>query len=165
MGRGPPEPQGIDGLAAEADNRSVERDADQRRGAAGNQFHFAPVHLERATELDLHGFAGTSHLPRILMVQPVVRIFALPAVLDRLPEHAVLVAQAIARRRQLHRSHRIEEAGGEPSEAAVAQAGIGFLLDQPEPVEAGLARGRFDIAIQQQIGDVVGQRTADQEFH
>ena len=114
MGRGFPQPQHVDGLAAKADDGPVVGDADQCRRPAGDQLHLAPVHLERAAELDLHDFAGARHLPRILMVQPVVGIFALPAVLDRLPEHAVLVAQAIASRRQLHRRHRIEEAGGEP---------------------------------------------------
>ena len=43
--------------------RRVERDADQRRGAAGDQLHLAPVHLERAAELTSTASLGraTSH--------------------------------------------------------------------------------------------------------
>ena len=66
----------------------------------------------------------------------------LPAVLDRLPEDAVLVAQPVAHGRELHRGHRIEEAGGEPAEPAIAEAGVGLLLEKRQPVELLLVRKR-----------------------
>ena len=163
--RGAPQPQAVDGLAAEADHGPVVGNADQGRGAIGDDLQVALVHLEGAAELDLDGLAAARDLPRVLPAQPVVRMLALPAVLDRLPEHAVLVAQAVAHRRKLHGRHRIEEAGGQPSEAAIAEPGIGLLLDQAEPVEAALARGALDERMQHQVRDVVGQRPADQELH
>ena len=64
------------------------------------------------------------------------------------------------------RGHRVDEAGRQPAEAAVAEAGVGLLLEQAEPVEALLSRdGSLDERVEQQVGDVVGQRPADQELH
>src|SRR5271166_4979289 len=70
----------------------------------------------------------TKDFPRVVAAQPVIRTFALPAVFDRLPEHAIFITQPVTHRRQLHRRHRVEKAGGEPPEPAVYEAGIGFLL-------------------------------------
>ena len=58
----------------------------------------------------------------------------LPAVLDLLAEHAVLVAQAVADRRDLERGQRVEKAGGQPAQPAVAQPRVGLLLEQGVPV-------------------------------
>src|SRR5262249_33283159 len=97
--------------------------------------------------------------------EPVVRLFALPAVLDSLTEDAVFVPQTVADGGKLHRGHRVEEAGREAPEASVAQARVGFLFEQAEPIEAllldGLLRGR----IEEEVRDVVGQGAADEELH
>ena len=42
---------------------------------------------------------------------------------------------------QLHRGHRVEEAGGQAAEPAVAEPGVGLLLEQAEPVEVLLRDG------------------------
>ena len=105
MGCGAPEPQGVDGLAAEADDGTVERNADQGRGATRYQLQAPAGDPDGAPELDLHRVAGTGHLPWILATQPVVGMLTLPAVLDGLPEHAVFVAQAVSHRRKLHGRH------------------------------------------------------------
>ena len=93
------------------------------------------MHLERAVQRDLDPVLRAGDFPRVRAAEPVVRALPLPAVLDRLPEHAVLVAQPVAHGRQLHRRHRVEEAGREPPEAAVAETGVGLLLEEAEPVE------------------------------
>ena len=46
--RGRPEPQRVDRLAAVADDRPIERDADQARRPAGDRPQVAAAHLERA---------------------------------------------------------------------------------------------------------------------
>ena len=71
-------------------------------------------------------------------------LLALPAVLDRLPKHAVLVAQPVAHRRELQGRHRIEEARCQPPETAIAEPGIGFLLHQAEPVQVALEQAALD---------------------
>ena len=78
-----------------------------------------------------HGSGRRSQLSGLLV---------LPAVLDGLSEDAVFVAQPVAHGRELHRRHRIEEARRQAPEPAVAQARVGLLLEQLEPVEAAFAR-------------------------
>ena len=99
----------------------------------------AAAQLERAVELHFDRLVRARDLPRVRAAEPVVRLLVLPAVLDGLPEDAVLVAQAVAHGRELHRRHRVEEARGQAPEPAVAQARVGFLLQELEPVEVLLA--------------------------
>ena len=90
----------------------------------------------------------------------------LAAVDDRLREHAVFIAHAVAPRREFERCHRIEEAGGEPAEAAVAERGVGFALDElGERRSAGGCEGGFGGVSEIQRGERVIERAADQEFH
>src|SRR4051812_28495100 len=86
------------------------------------------VHLERAAELDFYCLVQTTHLPRVVTAQPMVRAFALPAVFDGLLEHAIFISQSVAHRRQLHRRHRVEKTSGESPEASVSKAGIRLLF-------------------------------------
>ena len=53
-----------------------------------------------------------------------------------LAEHAVFVADAVAHARHAQRGHRIEEAGRQPAEAAVAQRRVGLALGQRVDVDA-----------------------------
>ena len=117
-----PQPQRVDRLAAVADHRPIVGDADQRRGPFGTTA--AAAAASRTTQLSGTSTvsSGPGDLPRVGPAQPVVRLLDLPAVLDLLPEDAVLVAQAVADRRDLQRGQRVDEAGGQPAEAAVAQA-------------------------------------------
>ena len=138
-GRGP-EAQRVDRLAAVAHDRPVERDADQASTAARRSGCSVPPRISNEQFSLTSTFSSgraTSH--GIGAAQPVVRLLVLPAVLDGLPEDAVLVAQPVAHGRELHRGHRVEEARGQAPEPAVAQAGVGLLLEQAEPVEVLLA--------------------------
>ena len=166
IGRGGgPEPERVDGLAAVAHHRAIERQAEQARWPAGDHAQAAAAHLERAAELDLHLLLRPGDLPRVGPPQPVVRLLALPAILDRLPEDAVLVAQPVAHGRELHRGHRVEEARREAAEPAVAEAGVRLLLEQGEPVEALVVGDPLRDRIEEEVHDVVGERAPDQELH
>ena len=60
---------------------------------------------------------------------------------------------------------RVDEARREPAEPAVAEAGVGLLLEEfgePQPLVPG---GGVDQGRQHQVRDVVRQRPADQELH
>ena len=160
-----PQPQRVDRLAAVADDRTIERHAEQARRTAGYRPQTAALHLERRAEPDLDRLLRSRNFPRIRMPQPVVRLFALPAVLDRLLEDAVFVAQPVPHRRKLHRRHRIEKAGGEPAEPAIAEPGVGLLLEDREPVELLFVKEAARDRVEAQVQDVVGQRAPDQELH
>jgi hypothetical protein len=87
-----------------------------------------------------------------------------PAILEALLENAVLVAQAVTRRREPERRHGIEETRGEPAEAAVAQARVRLDVEQLHPLSATLVEGLADDRIEHQVHDGVGERAADQEL-
>ena len=106
-----------------------------------------------------------NHFPRVRAAQPVVGLFVLPAVSNGLFEDAVLVAQAIAHRRQLHGRHGFDETGGQASQASVAQAGIRLLVEQFVPIDVLLAAGLQHGRVEQQVRYVARQRAADQELH
>ena len=112
----------------------------RRRRLAGDGARAAAAHLERAVQLDFDLLVAADDLPRVRAAEPVVRLFVLPAVLDGLAEHAVFVPQTVTHGRKLHRGHRVEEASRQAAEPAVAQAGIGFLLQEAEPIEVLLLR-------------------------
>ena len=106
-GGGAPQAKRVDRLAAVTDHWPVIGDADQRRGGVRNHAQRARAQFERAGERHLDALGGAHHLPRIGMAQPIVRALLLPAVANSLPEDAMLVAQSVAHRRQLHRRHRV----------------------------------------------------------
>ena len=60
---------------------------------------------------------------------------------------------------------RIEEASRQAPETPIAQARVGFLLQQLEPIEVLLLDGFFRDGIEEKVRDVVGQRAADEKFH
>src|SRR4029434_3246790 len=103
-------------------------------------------------------------LPGIGPPQPVIGLLLLPAVPDGLPEDSVLVPEAVAHGRQLQGGHRVYEAGREPPEATVAEAGVGLLFEQGDPVESLFAWRVRQQRVVEQVHDVVRERAADQEL-
>ena len=103
-----------------------------------------------------HGSGRRSQLSGLLL---------LPAVLDGLLEHAVLISQAVADGRELHGGHRVQEACCQTSEPAVTQAGIGFLLEHSEPIEFLVFDGLLRERIEQKVRHIVGERPADEKLH
>ncbi len=160
-----PQPEGVDRPAAVPHHRAVVGHAEQVGGTAGDGAEDAIFEVKGAADGNLDRFPRPGHFPRVRLGQPVVRVFGLEAVFDRLPEHAVLVAQAVPHGRDLQRGQRFDEAGRESSEAAVAEAGVRLLFEQPEPVEVLLLGGLPDGGVEQEVHDVVRQRTSDEKLH
>ena len=80
----------------------------------------------------------TLQLERIAVLQPVVRHLALETVLDLLLEHTVGIADAAAVSVVAARCERVEEAGGQSSETAVAESRIRLLVLKHVDVEPEL---------------------------
>ena len=122
------------------------------------------VPLGAATPVHVVGDLRLGDLPRIAVAQPLVGDFDLPAVADLLVEDAELVADAVADRRTLQRRQRIEIAGGEPSETAVAQAR--FLLARQNDVEILPELGHRGARrlLEIEVDQVVAQVRSHQEF-
>jgi hypothetical protein len=90
---------------------------------------------------DLAADFRTGDLPRVSVAEPLVRRLDLPAVADLLVEESELVSDAIADCGYLERGERVQVAGGQPSQSAVAQARLLFLLEQRSEVQAELRHG------------------------
>ena len=89
----------------------------------------------------------------------------LPAVPDGLLEDTVFIAQAVAHGWDLHRRHRVEKASRQAPQTPIPQTRVGFLFQQLEPIEVLLLDGFFRDRIEEKVGDVVGQRAADEKLH
>ena len=73
-------------------------------------------------------------------LSPPPSISHLSAVLDALREDAVLVADAVAVGGQSDGGHRVQEAGSQPTEAAVTQTGVLLYVLQLLDVKTHLAK-------------------------
>src|SRR5262245_37257524 len=89
----------------------------------------------------------------------------LPALFNRLPEDSILVAQTVAHCRQLHGGHGVEKASCQSPQSAIAEARIGFLVQQVGQIELLMLSGLLDGGIEKEVHHVVGQRTADEKLH
>ena len=104
----------------------------------------------------------TRDFPRIDGAQPVVGALDLRTVANHLPENAVLVAQAVADGRVLERGERVDEAGREPAQAAVAESCIGLFLDHRIEIPSLLLQRTLNQRFRGEIHHVVAQRAAEQ---
>ena len=135
LGRlGAPQPQGVDDAVAEARDHVVVGDAEHVPSgdpARALDAVLVDVLLGVTAEVHLDGGLRVRELPRGAQPQPRVRALDLAAVLvEGLPEDAVLVADAVADAGHVHGGQRVDEAGGQPAETAVAQPGLDLLRAQ-----------------------------------
>ena len=77
----------------------------------------------------------------------------------------MIIADAVTVGRESDGRHRVEEAGGQAPEAAVAECGVRFVGQQGVVVDAELRDHRPNGVIQAQVGDGVFQQAADEELH
>ena len=120
--------------------------------------------FDRAAEADLEGAFAPLELPGIAVIEPGLRQFDLPAVMDLLAEHAVDVADAIAMRRDVDGRHAFHEAGGEPAEAAIAERRVRLQRGDEVEVDAERRQRLAHVVHQAEIGEGVAHQAADQEF-
>src|SRR5690606_22716204 len=109
------------------------------------------VALRVAAELHRCRPLRARDLPRIAEREPLVGALDLPAVDDLLLEDAELVAYAVRERRNLERRERIDEARGEPSEAAIAEPGLRLLGEQPVEVEPQVLDRVFHLIVDAEV--------------
>jgi hypothetical protein len=120
--------------------------------------------LDNAAEADLMAGIRPCDLPRIAEGQPVLGILLLPAILNDLTEHAVIVADAIAMCGDGQRRHALHEAGGQAPEAAIAQRRVMLDVAQPVVVNTEFGKCRAHAFDQAEIVERVVQQPADQKL-
>jgi hypothetical protein len=123
------------------------------------------IDFDRATEADRVANVGAQNFPVVAGAHPVVGLFDLPAVANGLREHAVLVAQAVAERRQAEFGARVEKTCCQPPQTAVAERCVFLVLEQ---IGQRLADGRELLAhraFEAECRQCVAERAAHQKFH
>ena len=118
--------------------------------------------LDPAVEPDAEPGAGPRDLPRVAVPEPAVGHLDLGAVHDPLVEDPVVVAQAVAVRGVAERGERVEEARGEPPQAAVAEAGVPLRLAQVLERVAELLERLLALGGEVEVDQAVAERAADQ---
>ncbi len=127
--------------AAPAHDRGVERLGLHHLGRApaiGLLVVLALDLLDAAAEADVIEHLRPLEFPGIARRQPVLRRLGLPAVVDHLPEQAMVVTDAIAVGGHPQAGHALHETGREPPQAAIAERRVRFDLHQPIVVDAQL---------------------------
>ena len=162
-----PQPQCIDMTPAPARHRRI-------IGHGLNRFRRMPgvAFIAIRIELGFHIAAkadGVIHLwplefPRVAKGQPVLGIFLLPAILDHLPEQAIVIAYAIAIGRHRQCGHTFHETGGEAAKAAIAKGRIRLHRAQCVEVNIQFLKGGAHRLGNADIAQRVKQQPSDEKF-
>ena len=160
---GGPKAQRVRPAPAPAGHRCVVTDGQhgfrRRPGSAGTIGAHGPAEVDSVARLRPFELPGTG------LAQPVLRLLDLPAVLERLPEQSVVVANAVAAGGETHGRHGVEEAGGETPEAAVAERGVRLVGEERAVVDAEALDDRPQPFVEPQVDDRILEQPADEEFH
>ena len=161
-----PQAQGVHVVGVVAGDLHVAGDG-QHAGVVLVYHHQVPVvpaGANLAAEVYLLGLLQLGQQPRVAQLHPVVRQLHLLTLHDLLLEDAQLIADGIARRRDLQRGHAVQIAGGQTAEAAVAQTGIRLHVENVRRPEAQLADGGGQLVQQLQIEGVFHQAAPHEEL-
>ena len=162
-GLGRPQAQRVGGLGAVTRND----------GVVGHGAHVVAVHPlvavavahHMTAELDAVVHLRPGKLPGVGGVEPVVGHLHLAAVHNGLPEHAVVVADAVAITRDAERGHRIQKTGRQPAQAAVAQSSIGLQLGHGVHVHAQFGQRLAHRGLQLQRNQRIAEGAPHQKLH
>jgi len=164
-----PDAERIDDAVLVSEHRNIIRHGADGRIIFVNVFVLSRLRIEFnpcvPAEADFLGMLRTLQFKRIDILQPVVRHFDLIAVPDLLLEHSVMIADAAAVGFVSESRQRIQEAGSQSSEAAVAQCRIRLLIFQRIDIAVQVFQCFPDAVILAQVEQVVSQKASDQEFH
>ena len=120
--------------------------------------------FDAAAEMHVIDHFRPLEFPGVAETQPFVGIFLLPALRDDLAEQAEIVADAVADGGDRQRRHALHEAGGQPSEAAIAERRVRLAFAQVGETDAEIAKRCLEYRQQPHIVQRIGEQTADQEF-
>ena len=163
-----PQAQSVDRAIAVARDWQIVRHRQHVVSIQPAPAHFA-IGFDKAlgapTELDPLGVLRTLQFPQVAAAQPVIRLFNLVAVLDALAEHAIGVTNAVAHHGQPQRGATVHEAGGQPSQTAVAQASVVLTFSEFFQSQTQIIERLADRLGHAQIEHGVAEGAPHQELH
>ena len=118
-----------------------------------------------AVKADLLRLVGVALDPHLAAGQPVVGSLLLPAVDDLLLEDAVLIQNGVAGAGDAVGGHAVEVARRQTAQAAVAQAGVGFLVVDGVDLDAGVGQHALGHVVEAEVEQAGAQAAAHQELH
>ena len=122
------------------------------------------VVLHPSVKRHAHAEIRATDQPWVVVRQPGVGDLHLAALDEGLAEQTELVMDAVTDGRDIQRRQRIQEAGGEAAEAAVAEAHVGlFFRHRLQVLPEALQGGPRDLA-QAEVHEVVGEDAPHQVF-
>src|SRR5437899_3163555 len=92
--------------------------------------------FDSSIDRDDDGLLGTRDQPGRHFAAPAVGALTLEAIADFLAKETELVINPVGVAGEIQRRERIEKAGGEAAEAAIAEGGIGFFIEKRGQVDA-----------------------------
>ena len=162
-----PKAEEIHRVGAVAGDRNVVGNADDLLGVHPARDVVALVVediFDVAVELDRLGEFGPHDFPRRAEAHPVVGQFDLVALVEFLAEEAELVVNAVADGGIIERGERIEEAGGQTAETAVAEAHVVFLAAEVIEVQAQFVKRLLGFLEEADAIEAVGEKPAHEKF-
>ena len=164
---GLPQTQGVHMVGVVAGDLHIAGDG-QHTGVVLMDHHqvvVVPAGADLTAEADLLGLLQLGQQPRVAQLHPVVGKLHLLALHDLLLENAQLIADGVARRRDLQGGHAVQIAGGQAAQTAVAQARIGLLLIDGVDLDVGISQHALGNLVQAKVEQAGAQAAAHQELH
>ena len=163
----PPQPQQVAGVHPVADNGGIV--GNPSHSAVGNPAYAVAAVLvgERfgmTSKTHLKGEFRAADFPRVAQAQPLVRLFALPAVANHLIEDSEFIANAVTHSGNLESCQGIEIAGCQSPKSPIAQPRFVLLVEQGLNVKTNSRAAGAHLLIDAQVDQVVLQMRAEQEF-
>src|SRR5699024_7648406 len=158
----------VDGVVVKAGNRNI-------KGQCRHVMGINPVVMQApvvilfsrsfSVKLDRILSIWTNNTPWIAILEPHIRLFDLPPIFNILIKNPVIIPNAIANSRYTERSHRIKEAGCQPTQSSIAKSSIYFrfaqlVIVQPQILDS-IRRG----TLQLQNNEHISQEPANKVFH
>ena len=166
VGLGRPQAQLVHDLAAVADDGHVVRDgADDLAALLGEpELAVLLVADDLAAKAHEHGGAVLARLPGEAVGEPVVRTLDLAAALDVLAEEAIAIPHAVAVAGHALVRHGVEEARGQTTQTAVAEAGVDLLAAEALKARAHRLDAGGDHVADAKVDQVVVEQGAEKEL-
>ena len=162
-----PEAEEVNRLRLVTDDRNIPRNTDDRRRVHPARLEvavFVVREFDMAVKRNFDAAGCALDVPRVAGEKPVVGVFNLIAVRERLAEETEFVVNPVTDCREVERSEGVQEAGSETAETAVTEAHILFFFENGFRIDAEFLQSGLSRFEQTCAGKIVAEQAAHQVF-